>query len=80
MIHELKTWSAYFNEVFMGHKTFEVRKADRDFKVGDKLILIEGDIKEGESEQNFSPYRYLYFKGRPIRDRRRLCSNVNPIT
>jgi hypothetical protein len=42
-IHELKTWPEYFQEVFMDHKTFEVRKADRDFKVGDKLILKEWD-------------------------------------
>jgi len=26
MIHELKIWNEYFEEVFMGHKTFEVRK------------------------------------------------------
>lgn len=45
MIHELKTWSEYFNEVFMSHKTFEVRKNDRDFKVGDTLTLIEGDLQ-----------------------------------
>jgi ASC-1-like (ASCH) protein len=43
MIHELKTWNEYFEEVFMGHKTFEVRKNDRDFKKGDTLILKEWD-------------------------------------
>jgi len=43
-VHELKTWSAYFNEVLMGRKTFEVRKNDRDFKVGDILTLVEGDL------------------------------------
>lgn len=41
MIHELKTWPEYFEEVFMGHKTFEVRKYDREFKEGDHLILKE---------------------------------------
>lgn len=40
-IHELKTWNKYFDEVFMGHKTFEVRKNDRNFKKGDTLILKE---------------------------------------
>ena len=39
MIHELKIWNEYFEEVFMGYKTFEVRKNDRDFKKGDTLIL-----------------------------------------
>lgn len=40
-VHNLKTHPEYFHEVFMGHKTFEVRKNDRDFKVGDILILEE---------------------------------------
>lgn len=43
MIHELKTWNEYFEEIFMGHKTFEVRKADRPFSTGDTLILKEWD-------------------------------------
>lgn len=41
MIHELKTCSKYFNEVFMGHKTFEIRNNDRGFRKGDTLILKE---------------------------------------
>jgi ASC-1-like (ASCH) protein len=43
MIHELKTWKQYYEEVFMGHKNFEVRNNDRDFKKGDTLILKEWD-------------------------------------
>lgn len=42
-IHELKTWKEYFEEVFMGRKTFEVRKNDRNFKKGDIIILKEWD-------------------------------------
>jgi len=48
MIHELKTWPAYYNEVFMSHKTFEVRENDRDFKVGDMLNLKEYDPEKKE--------------------------------
>jgi hypothetical protein len=48
MIHELKTWSEYYEEVFMCHKTFELRKNDRDFKKGDKLILNEWDNEKQE--------------------------------
>lgn len=46
MVHELKTWNEYFEAVFMGHKTFEVRKNDRDFKKGDTLILKDGTTLE----------------------------------
>jgi len=48
MIHELKTWPEYFEEVFMGRKTFEVRKADRPFSKGDTLILKEWDVNNGQ--------------------------------
>lgn len=46
-IHELKTASEYFHEVFMGRKTFEVRNNDRNFRTGDILTLIDGDIVDG---------------------------------
>lgn len=41
MIHELKTESGYFEDVISGRKTFEVRKNDRNFYVGDFLALNE---------------------------------------
>ena len=43
MIHELKIYSDYFNAVIAGKKTFEIRKNDRPFKVGDLLALNEWD-------------------------------------
>jgi len=39
MKHELKTLPIYWDMVNSGAKTFEVRKNDRDFKVGDILHL-----------------------------------------
>jgi len=43
MIHELKIWPAYFREVIAGTKTWELRKNDRNYQVGDLLRLMEWD-------------------------------------
>lgn len=41
VVHRLKIKPEYFTDVTDGKKTFELRKNDRDFKVGDTLILQE---------------------------------------
>ena len=41
MNHKLKTIKPYFDDVYSGRKTFEVRIDDRKYKEGDKLILQE---------------------------------------
>jgi hypothetical protein len=41
--HELKAWPEYFDAVFERRKPFEVRKNDRDFKVGDIIVLRRFD-------------------------------------
>jgi ParB family chromosome partitioning protein len=38
--HKLKTQNPYFKQTWMKNKTFEVRKNDRDFQVGDFVILM----------------------------------------
>ena len=40
-VHDLKILPEYFKSVIEGEKSFEVRKNDRGFKVGDKLVLWE---------------------------------------
>lgn len=42
-IHTLKILPEYYREVLFGYKTFEIRKNDRDYKVGDRLYLREFD-------------------------------------
>jgi len=45
-VHDLKILPQYFEEVIKGHKRFELRKDDRDYKVGDLLVLRE--FKDGK--------------------------------
>lgn len=41
MVHQLKILPKWFEDVAAGKKNFEIRKNDRNFKVGDILILEE---------------------------------------
>jgi hypothetical protein len=41
--HDLKSWPEYFEPVQKQLKTFELRKNDRNYQVGDTLILREWD-------------------------------------
>lgn len=40
-VHDLKILPIYFNAIVDGSKTFEVRKNDRNFQIGDELYLRE---------------------------------------
>jgi len=46
MTHDIKILSEYFNAVADGSKPFEVRRNDRDYQVGDTLLLREGNHAE----------------------------------
>lgn len=43
MIHNLKTKPEYFQAVWFGKKSFEIRRNDRNFKEGDFVMLQEWD-------------------------------------
>jgi len=46
MIHELKINPIYADEFIKGNKQWEIRKDDRNFKVGDLIkFVINGTIK-----------------------------------
>ncbi|MGZ2455495.1 ASCH/PUA domain-containing protein [Rhizobium anhuiense] len=44
--HELKCWPEQFAAIESGEKTFEYRRNDRDYQVGDTLIIFEWDPDE----------------------------------
>ena len=48
--HELKILSQYFYAVLIGNKKFELRKDDRNYQVGDTVVLKhwDGDAYTGE--------------------------------
>lgn len=45
-VHELKILPEYFEEVLKQNKRFELRKDDRDWEVGDAILLKEWDGEE----------------------------------
>ena len=50
-VHYLKIKPEYYKDVECGLKTFELRKNDRDFQVGDILMLIKLDDDGNETDQ-----------------------------
>lgn len=43
--HKVKIWPEFFRDIFLGLKTFELRRNDRNYHVDDILILQEFDPK-----------------------------------
>lgn len=58
--HELKILPEYFEVVANGSKRFEIRKADRDFKVGDFLILREWNRGKFTGRSMTQKIEYIY--------------------
>jgi hypothetical protein len=46
--HSLKTWPEYFEAIWDGRKTFDIRVNDRGFLVGCRLNLIEYDPEKND--------------------------------
>jgi len=52
--HRLKLDAAYYQDSASGIKTFEIRKNDRDFRVGDILELREWIWSRSESKGTYT--------------------------
>jgi len=61
MTHELKILPEYFKDVAHLKKTFEIRKNDRDYKVGDTLILKEWNGEKYTGREVKRTVTYIYY-------------------
>lgn len=46
--HEVKSWPDYFATLKSGARNFDLRRADRHYKVGDLMIISEFDDRLGK--------------------------------
>lgn len=58
--HELKIWPDYYEDIRSKDKTFEVRKNDRGYQVGDTLYLREWNPDTEEYTGNTLRCRVIY--------------------
>ncbi len=63
-IHKLKTDTEVFQAIVDGRRTFEIRFNDRNFKVGDELVLLETIHTLEEQMKHGKP---LLFSGNVLR-------------
>jgi Domain of unknown function (DUF3850) len=56
--HQLKSWPEFFRPVYETIKNFELRKNDRNFQIGDIIVLNEYEPSDGG-----------HFTGRSLRRR-----------
>ncbi|CAK3582438.1 DUF3850 domain-containing protein [Vibrio crassostreae] len=77
-IHEVKIKAEYLNAIIDGKKTFEIRKNDRDYRVGDRVRMSDGErylfirikyISDFEQKENYIVFAFDWIQGgiEPIR-------------
>lgn len=64
--HELKIWPEYFEPVRAFDKRFEIRKDDRDYQVGDTLLLKEWDPTTTQFTGRHQRVRVTYIYRGPL--------------
>lgn len=58
-VHQIRLLTKYFDDVLSGKKSFELRKNDRDYKVGDILEMTE--FKDGKNTGRMARMIVTYF-------------------
>lgn len=58
--HDLKCHPHFFAAIVEGKKTFEIRRNDRDYRVGDTLRLREFDPSYGNTGKEAGPFEVVY--------------------
>ena len=61
MIHKLKILPLYFEAVALREKTFEIRVNDRDYHVGDTLLLKEWENDDYTGREISRYVNYIYY-------------------
>lgn len=65
-IHNLKICAEFADAVYAGDKTFEVRKDDRNFKVGHQIIFtVVDNLKTQDHPLNNTRWQITYILGSP---------------
>ena len=59
-MHEIKIYPSYYRAIYSGEKTFELRKNDRDYEVGDILRLQEWTGTEYTGRSMMRRITYIY--------------------
>jgi hypothetical protein len=78
-IHSLKTWPEYYAAVLDGRKRFELRQNDRDFQVGDCLVLQEFDPTTGSYTKEMISMVVTYaVQGKPFLPDGLICMSIEP--
>lgn len=57
--HELKIYPKYFEAILDGKKTFEIRKNNRNFHVGDSIVLREFDNIKYSGREIHATIKYM---------------------
>lgn len=60
-IHELKILPKWFEDICSLKKTFEIRKNDRDYQVGDTLVLKEWNRGKYTGREVKRTISYIYY-------------------